>query len=330
VRWGETESTWYAANSRTIVQSPGSIEYGAFGGKGYGMANRSTRGKPAPVPFIHSFIRQWIYSPLLGPGLFFSFVIFFTQTVGLLGREISSSQDRCLHRTTQTQNKRIHRHPCLWVGFEPTIPSFERAKTVHARDRGATVTDSSAILSTTNSTWPDLGSKLGRHSGKPANIRLSYRTDFEVIILGLRTRDPKLFIFEKFGYQAGTQWPTHELNSSSLLRRWISLQSLHGTDNVAWQATCVPLPVSTLWGHPVRLQYLHDAPLRNLVTETFLSLTAYYANSTVLQKAEWVPEAPCVGNDKHSMAWSCLTPTAILPGEFIYSLFNDVVNSTPR
>jgi hypothetical protein len=42
------------------------------------------------------------------------------------------------HRTTQTQNKRIYRHPCL-VGFEPTIPAFERAKTVHALDRTATV-----------------------------------------------------------------------------------------------------------------------------------------------------------------------------------------------
>jgi hypothetical protein len=36
--------------------------------------------------FIHSFIHQWFYSPLLGPGLFFSFVIIFTQTVGLLGQ----------------------------------------------------------------------------------------------------------------------------------------------------------------------------------------------------------------------------------------------------
>jgi hypothetical protein len=26
-----------------------------------------------------------------------------------------------------------------WVGFEPTIPVFERAKTVHALDRAATV-----------------------------------------------------------------------------------------------------------------------------------------------------------------------------------------------
>jgi hypothetical protein len=27
-----------------------------------------------------------------------------------------------------------------WVGFEPTIPGSERAKTVHALDRSATVT----------------------------------------------------------------------------------------------------------------------------------------------------------------------------------------------
>jgi hypothetical protein len=26
-----------------------------------------------------------------------------------------------------------------WVGFEPTIPVFERAKTIHALDRAATV-----------------------------------------------------------------------------------------------------------------------------------------------------------------------------------------------
>jgi hypothetical protein len=47
--------------------------------------------------FLSSFIHQWIYSPLLGPGLFFSFVILFAQTVGLLGRVISSSQGRYLH-----------------------------------------------------------------------------------------------------------------------------------------------------------------------------------------------------------------------------------------
>jgi hypothetical protein len=49
--------------------------------------------------------------------------------VGLLGRRISPSQGRCLHRTTQTQNKR--RQIFLpSVGFEPTIPTFDRAATV--------------------------------------------------------------------------------------------------------------------------------------------------------------------------------------------------------
>jgi hypothetical protein len=44
-----------------------------------------------------SFIHQRLYSPLLGPGPSFSFAIFFTQTVGLLGRVISPSQGRYLH-----------------------------------------------------------------------------------------------------------------------------------------------------------------------------------------------------------------------------------------
>jgi hypothetical protein len=45
----------------------------------------------------HPFIHQWLYSPLLGPGLFYSFVIFFIQTVGLLGGVISPSQGRYQH-----------------------------------------------------------------------------------------------------------------------------------------------------------------------------------------------------------------------------------------
>jgi hypothetical protein len=42
------------------------------------------------------------------------------------------------HRTTQTQNKRTQTSMTR-VGFEPTIPVFERAKRVLALDRGATV-----------------------------------------------------------------------------------------------------------------------------------------------------------------------------------------------
>jgi hypothetical protein len=43
------------------------------------------------------------------------------------------------HRTTQKQNKRIQTSMSR-VGFKHTIPVFERAKTVHALDRAATVT----------------------------------------------------------------------------------------------------------------------------------------------------------------------------------------------
>jgi hypothetical protein len=56
-------------------------------------------------------------------------------SVGLLGRVVSPSQGLYL---TQTQNK--HKQTSMpRVVFEPTIPAFERAKTVHALDRAATV-----------------------------------------------------------------------------------------------------------------------------------------------------------------------------------------------
>jgi hypothetical protein len=42
------------------------------------------------------------------------------------------------HRTTQTQNKRTQASVSR-VRFEPTTPMFERAKTVRALDRAATV-----------------------------------------------------------------------------------------------------------------------------------------------------------------------------------------------
>jgi hypothetical protein len=56
--------------------------------------------------FIHFFFHQWLYSPLLGPGLFFSFVIFLTQMIGLLGRVLSPSQGRYLH--TKQHKHRIN------------------------------------------------------------------------------------------------------------------------------------------------------------------------------------------------------------------------------
>jgi hypothetical protein len=72
----------------------------------------------------------------------------FSQTVRLLGRVISPSQSRYL-------NKAQHKHRINaytlqtymhWVGFEPTITAFERTKTVHALDCGATVTGQSTTV----------------------------------------------------------------------------------------------------------------------------------------------------------------------------------------
>jgi hypothetical protein len=54
---------------------------------------------------------------------------------GGLGRRMAAT---CTHRTAQTQNKRTE-ISMPQVGFEPTIPVFERAKTVHALNKPATV-----------------------------------------------------------------------------------------------------------------------------------------------------------------------------------------------
>jgi hypothetical protein len=48
------------------------------------------------------------------------------------------------HRTTKTYNKRIQTSMPR-MGFEPTIPAFERAKMVHALDRAATVIGGSFV-----------------------------------------------------------------------------------------------------------------------------------------------------------------------------------------
>jgi hypothetical protein len=64
----------------------------------------------------------------------FSFLIC-TQSVGPLAWGISPSQGRYL---TETQNK-LKQASMPWLGFEPTISVFERAKIFHALDGAATV-----------------------------------------------------------------------------------------------------------------------------------------------------------------------------------------------
>jgi hypothetical protein len=65
----------------------------------------------------------------------------FSQSAGLLGRVISPSKGRYLNTGQQKHriNAYTHQTSMPWVAFQPTIPASERAKTVHALDRAATV-----------------------------------------------------------------------------------------------------------------------------------------------------------------------------------------------
>jgi hypothetical protein len=79
-----------------------------------------------PDLFIYSFIHQFLYSPLLGPGLFFSSVIFFIQSVGLLGRVISLSQGRYLHKGQHKQRINAHTDIYALSGIQTHDPSVRR------------------------------------------------------------------------------------------------------------------------------------------------------------------------------------------------------------
>jgi hypothetical protein len=107
---------------------------------------RSRVSRAASSSYIHVFIKisekfpkiTWIgswwlvYSEKWFVSLQF---LILRHSVGLLGRVISPSQGRYL---IQTHNK--HKQTSMHrVGFEPTIPGLERAKTVHGLDRAATV-----------------------------------------------------------------------------------------------------------------------------------------------------------------------------------------------
>jgi hypothetical protein len=83
------------------------------------------------------YLSLWLYSPL-DLGRFFSFLILYT--VGRTPWTGDQPVTRPLptHRTTQTHNKGTQTS-MPGMGFETMTPVFERAKTVHALDRAATV-----------------------------------------------------------------------------------------------------------------------------------------------------------------------------------------------
>jgi hypothetical protein len=80
------------------------------------------------TPWPLFFFFQWLFQPIQGPGLFFSSVIIFSQTVGHLEQVISPSQGCYLH--TGQHKHRIdaytHQTSMPWVECEPTIPGPDR------------------------------------------------------------------------------------------------------------------------------------------------------------------------------------------------------------
>jgi hypothetical protein len=94
------------------------------------ILNIGWQSKSLPsVRFIHTLIHQWLYSPLLDPGLFFSFVIISTDSRIPWMSEQPVTRPLPTHRTTQTQNKSTQTS-MPWVGFELTIPALQRTATV--------------------------------------------------------------------------------------------------------------------------------------------------------------------------------------------------------
>jgi hypothetical protein len=83
--------------------------------------------------FIHS---SMAVQPYVGPDLFFSFVIFFTQAVRLLGRVISPSQGRCLHTGQHKHIINAHRYPCFEWDSKPRSQLSSEQDNSRLRPRG--------------------------------------------------------------------------------------------------------------------------------------------------------------------------------------------------
>jgi hypothetical protein len=86
---------------------------------------------------LYTCIYLWLYS-LCGPWPLYQFLNLYTVGRAPWTGDQPAARPLPTHRTTQTQNK-CTQTSMLRVGFETTIPVFERAKIVHALDRAVTV-----------------------------------------------------------------------------------------------------------------------------------------------------------------------------------------------
>jgi hypothetical protein len=89
------------------------------------------------TPNLREDVYLWLYRPLLDFGCFFSFLLLYAVCrTPRMGDQLL--QGRYLHRKIQTKNKRTQTS-MPWLGFEPTTPVFEQARTVRALARAVTV-----------------------------------------------------------------------------------------------------------------------------------------------------------------------------------------------
>jgi hypothetical protein len=95
-----------------------------------------------PISVEISRRNEWLSlygsTALVDIGRFCSFLILYTVCRTPWTGDQPIARPLPIHRITQMHNKRIHTSMPR-MGFEPTIPVFERAKTVHALDHAATV-----------------------------------------------------------------------------------------------------------------------------------------------------------------------------------------------
>jgi hypothetical protein len=98
------------------------------------------------------FICLWLYSPVVGPWPLFQFLNLYTVGRTPWTGDQPVARPLPTRRTTQIQKKRKQTY-MYWVGFEPTIPVYERAKIAHTLDRTATVISSKILMPTRIYQW---------------------------------------------------------------------------------------------------------------------------------------------------------------------------------
>jgi hypothetical protein len=91
--------------------------------------------RPSMCPSIHP---SMALQSFVGPWPLIQFLILYTVGITPWTEDQPIARPLPTHRTTQTQNKHTQT-PMPRVGFESTIPAFQRVKS-HATDRTATVT----------------------------------------------------------------------------------------------------------------------------------------------------------------------------------------------